>query len=144
MNQNPDAADFYIGRNDTARWLGSINDYGHPQDFGFDNLWAIDPDHTRFTPQDFCDRVSAQLTFVKSEGAKTWDEHWPWGYDTSRETAWSYFYDNGTVYVYHYGVEMAQIRCNFYKDQLDEHADGKLRATRPITSAFPSMSGRRG
>lgn len=133
-----DAADFYTGRGDTAQWHASVSDFGHPQDVSLDGMWSIYPDLNRYSLEDYLGFVSEHARYVKSKGSTAWVKDWPWSHASSLHTPWSYFYDNGTVYVYHFGVEMMLIRCNLHRD--DPNPSG-ARVRRGVTSAFPSMRG---
>lgn len=101
-------ADFYVGRGPAAEYLGSAAFMGSPSLIGTFNgaggLWSIfqSRDEEEFTVTDFREAVSDMVEHTS----------WPHVHDDSTGTEWAYAYDTGTVYVYHLGVEMAQIRCN--------------------------------
>lgn len=102
------AADFYLGRGAGATYLGTLLAMGDPSNIGrlagLGGLWAL----FQYTDQEYTAKtfsgVARSLVNTKT---------WPHNHTDSRGTAWTYAYDTGSVYVYHLGVEMAVIRCNF-------------------------------
>jgi len=100
MTADNELADFYVGRGEHAQYLGT-KDRGHPTVV---NVWAS-----------FQNRSAEQYTGETFSviAATLADTHtWPHEHDDSSKTAWAYCWDKGTTYVYHHGVEVAQIRAN--------------------------------
>jgi len=129
-------ADFYVGRGVHAEYLGT-SDRGHPTTV---NVWAAF--------QSRGDTPYTELTF-RGIAAHLLDANaWPHEHGDSSGTPWAYCWDKGTVYVYHYGVEVAQIRANTHTWQsklvtLDdgrevmEPAEREFRRKSPVT--FPRI-----
>lgn len=98
-----DAADFYLGRGETAEYLGTRTDNGGPEHI---EVWA------RFQSLDNQPVTDAEFRQEVAELV----EHtvWPWTHHRdSADTPWTYMFDRGTLYVYRYGVELARIVANY-------------------------------
>lgn len=103
------AADFYLGRGEDAKYLGTrildsraetLNPFRKFQN----------PDENPFTEDDYRDLVLYLVT----------TQRWPWDdRSDSTGTSWTYMYDRGSVYVYHYGVEMGKVVCNYGRHNRD-------------------------
>jgi hypothetical protein len=129
-------ADFYVGMPGEAEYLGSTSD-GHP---GALDLWADFQSlgQDEFGEADYRARVLELVDFT----------YWPHGYADSTETTWSYCWSKGTLYVYHQGVEMAQLRSNLNKEQPQRTVQGSaitvnrdIMEFRPRPAArFPAMT----
>jgi hypothetical protein len=109
-----EAADFYVGRGPDAELIGCMTDNGRPDGvvdevagtFGIDAFGMFQSLlDTEFTDEHFRAEVANLYPHVLG--------HWVHEWHDSRDTPWCYMYDSGTVYVYRFGVEMAQLRCNF-------------------------------
>jgi hypothetical protein len=133
-------ADFYLGRGPNAEYLGSTQTFqdGDPEAV---DAWAIfqSVSEEEYTEQDYRDEVSHLVAP---------DRAWPHPHDNSEATEWAYAYDQGTVYVYRFGVEMAQIRCNLYsmRKARTKLSDGTTRVDarptwgrRPANNHFPTF-----
>jgi len=87
-------ADFYIGRGESAEWLGSIAWDGYPS--GIDNTIK-----QATTEDEYRHAVSA---FLASRDDATLPERgWPWPWDDSNTTDYSYAFDDmvyGTCFGY--------------------------------------------
>jgi hypothetical protein len=82
-------ADFYVGRGETAEWIGSIAWDGYPAGIP-ENIKTI------HDPKDFRDLVAA---FLAERKDATLPEHgWPWPWEDSDTTDYAYAFDAGTVY----------------------------------------------
>lgn len=116
--------DFYLGRGTDARYLGTANHLTHilpPAVFQ-----SLDQDE--YTTDKF-------LKFVAAFAS---EQTWPHRWESSDESPWTYAYDKGSVYVYHYGVEMMIIRCNAFRTTRGQ--DGQTaREWRPV-NRFPDMT----
>lgn len=111
MPIHQEAADFYAGRGPDARFIGCITDDGAPEGYDFEGEGGIDAfalfqstTGEEFGETEFVDEVR-NLPAIHADWVHEWD--------SSEHTPWVYMYDSGTVYVYHFGVEMAQLRCNY-------------------------------
>ncbi len=82
-------ADFYIGRGESAEWLGSIAWDGYPDGIDKAVLEAT-------TPEDF--RATLGAFFAKREDVSLPADGWPWPWDDSRTTDYAYALDGGKVY----------------------------------------------
>ena len=92
----PSRADFYVGRGTEAEWVGSLAWDAYP-----DGL----PDKIRQATdeQDFRERVGALLN--GRADSTTPEEGWPWTWDDSHKTEYSYAFDakKGKVFASCYG-----------------------------------------
>ena len=87
-------ADFYIGRGLTAEWIGSIALYGNPSGIPPSVLAATTEDTFR----------SEVYTFLKERGDKTMpSDGWPWPWNNSQLTDYSYALDGGHVHGSRFG-----------------------------------------
>jgi hypothetical protein len=130
--------DFYLGRGPNARYLGTAILTEHQ--VNLDLFRSLGEDE--YTQDDYLYHVSA-LTGIPTPtamatvgGAQT--PLWPHGHADSTETPWTYCYDKGTVYVYRYGVEMLQVRCNTHRWTGRDPATRK-REWRPVNE-FPTLT----
>jgi len=82
-------ADFYVGRGKDAEWLGSIAWDGHPDSIPEGIRTAKDS-------SEFRDRVAGFLS--ARDDATTAKQGWPWPWNDSRTTDYSYAYEGGQVY----------------------------------------------
>lgn len=120
------AIDFYVGRGADAQYLGTAP--SAPARLAPGVFQRLDQDE--YTERQFRSFVGA---FVSTE-------RWPHPYASSDETSWTYAYDKGSVYVYHYGVEMVVIRCNAFRTA-HRNPNGRppMREWRPV-NRFPAMA----
>jgi len=81
-------ADFYIGRGESAEWLGSIAWDGYPDGIDKEVLNAT-------TEADF--RASLAEFFAKREDVSLPADGWPWPWDDSQTTDYAYALDSGKV-----------------------------------------------
>jgi hypothetical protein len=114
-------ADFYIGRGKDAEWLGSISHDGYDV-----ALFAADPDSFRVC-------VAGLLSTVT--GSTTPSMGWPWPWDTSATTDYTYAFDEGRLWVSRFGG-------HWYDADLPEPVDASGVFTGPLVD-FPDMSGRK-
>jgi hypothetical protein len=89
-------ADFYVGRGVNAEWLGSIAYDGFPDNE--DVLGVVSK-----TEAVFRERIQSMLD--RKEDSTTPDQGWPWPWDDSHLTDYSYAFDNGKVYGSAFGSE---------------------------------------
>ena len=87
-------ADFYVGKHETAEWIGSIAWDGYRA--GIDNavLSAV-------TEESF--RAAITRFFTKREDATLPDQGWPWPWDTSATTDRSYWFFDEKVHEVRWG-----------------------------------------
>lgn len=89
-------ADFYVGRGSTAEWLGSIAFDGYPDGDMAEVLLADPPDSV----EDYRQRVGSLL--AGRHDATLPADGWPWPWDDSRTTDYSYAWD-GAVWISCFG-----------------------------------------
>lgn len=88
-------ADFYIGRGESAEWIGSVAWDGYPSDF------SDTPIFSSRTEQEFRDRVAAML--ASRDDATLPKDGWPWPWPDSRTTDYAYAFDGGRVHAACFG-----------------------------------------
>lgn len=82
-------ADFYVGRGESAEWIGSITWDGYPDGI----------EETVFGPQNEEDYREAVAEFLASRNDATLPtEPWPWPWENSQTTDYAYAWDDGRVY----------------------------------------------
>jgi hypothetical protein len=112
-------ADFYIGRGESAEWLGSIAWDGHP-----DSIDA--PVRKATTEKAF---RGALVEFFKGRDDVTLPEHgWPWPWDDSTTTDYAYAFDGKHVWGCCFGSRWFDAR----KPEPEDHPDEK-------SAVFPNM-----
>jgi hypothetical protein len=89
-------ADFYIGRGLDAEWLGSIAWDGYLD--GMPDAILVAPSEDEFR------EAVAELLSSRDDGT-TPDMGWPWPWDDSRTTDYSYTFDDHMVYAACYGYQ---------------------------------------
>ncbi len=130
-------ADFYLGRGTNATYLGTTI-LAHEQ-IRLDLLRSLTEDE--YTETDYLRAVAAMTgnPHLPDQHAIGDPPLWPHEHADSTETPWTYCYDSGTVYVYRYGVEMLQIRCNTHRWSRRRDGTAKpIREWRPVND-FPAM-----
>jgi len=116
-------ADFYIGRGKQAEWIGSIAWDGHP-DSHVKCLWGIRSE-SKF-------RAAVATLLENKEGGPTKPEQgWPWPWDNSGTTDYSYAFDGGKVWGTCFGHGWWPIS----KEPSDSCEDSKVQ--------FPDMKSKR-
>lgn len=125
-------ADFYIGRGETAEWLGSTAWDGYPDGF---NDAAGKPMLVATTEAGF--RAAVTALFATRDDVTTPEMGWPWPWNDSRTTDYAYAFDGDAVYASRFGREWFKIdmEAEYYGD--DPEADDKQ------TAIFPDMSSRK-
>ena len=87
-------ADFYVGRGESAEWLGSVAWDGYPGGFR----------KSLFTPTtetNWRRRIAREL--ASRDDATTPDKGWPWPWEDSRTTDYAYAYDDGRIWASPFG-----------------------------------------
>jgi len=116
-------ADFYIGRGESAEWLGSIAWDGYPE--------GIDAPVTEASTEDGF--RNAVLNFAAGRDDYTAPEQgWPWPWDTSHTTDYAYAFDEGKVWASCFGGEW------FDATRPDDHPESN-----DNPAVFPDMSARK-
>jgi hypothetical protein len=88
-------ADFYVGHGEQAEWLGSIAWDGYPMGLT-DTGILLARNEARF-------RVAvAEFIGARNDGT-TPEQGWPWPWDNSLTTDYSYAFDSGVVYASCFG-----------------------------------------
>lgn len=87
-------ADFYTGRGRNAVWIGSIAWDGYPEGIENEILKATTEKEFR---EGIAEHMSARDDFTSPEMG------WPWPWDDSRITDYSYAFDNGKVWASCFG-----------------------------------------
>lgn len=120
-------ADFYVGRGESAEWIGSITWDGYPSGIDTDVLKAE-------TEEDYRTQVAA--FFANRDDVTRPTEFWPWPWDDSRTTDYAYAFEGGKVYASSFGHSWFGV---------DPGAEcfGEPEES-PKDAVFPDMSGRRG
>lgn len=87
-------ADFYVGRGESAEWLGSIAWDGYPD--GIDDALLKSSDEAAYR--------QAVATFLGGRSDKTLPaQGWPWPWENSSTTDYAYAFDDGKVYASCFG-----------------------------------------
>lgn len=122
-------ADFYVGRGESAEWLGSVPYDGYPDGIPID---IVRPKDAASIPEaDF--RVAVAQFLTEDDGATTPEMGWPWPWDTSHTTDYAYAWDGGCVWACCFGH-----RWYLANDPAlnDDETDAK-------EAVFPDMSSRK-
>ena len=122
-------ADFYVGRGENAEWLGSIAWDGYPD--------GIDKQLLNTTSEDAYRHAVAE--FLKGREDKSLpDDGWPWPWDTSHTTDFSYAFDGEKVHGSCFG-------SNWFDPtkELDENDERTHSDNPPMAAVFPDMKGRK-
>jgi hypothetical protein len=116
-------ADFYIRKNNEMEWLGSIAWGGYPR--------GIEKDVLESTKENqYKERVQS---FLKSEKSSTLPEHgWPWPWNNSLTTDYSYIFDSGKVWASCFGYKLF--------DPLKEETEEEEDSEEKMQNYFPDMS----
>lgn len=110
-------ADFYVGRGETAEWLGSIAWDGYPEGVGAVVLQSRSKEGYRSAVSKF---------FDDRDDATPSSMGWPWPWDTSHTTDYAYAFDGDRVWVSNYG---------------EAWEDASAPRVEPEPVVFPDMSG---
>lgn len=114
-------ADFYVGRGVDAEWLGSYAWDGHPDSLSHSIVTAT-------AEQAFRDAVFDEL--VGRDDGTIPEQGWPWPWNDSHTTDYTYAFDDGKVWGSNFGGD--------WFDPQDEPLDD----TSEHTATFPDMSAR--
>lgn len=125
-------ADFYVGRGKDAEWLGSVAWDGHPGNFREIMIQVTEKGFRAMVAKEFGDREDATLP----------EQGWPWPWNDSGTTDFSYAFDGGKVYTTCFGhgwdtlAEYDAEQKRLEKDDYEEPPE------RPKVE-FPDMSERK-
>lgn len=127
-------ADFYVGRGTDAEWLGSVTWDGYPA--GFDTQFWQDADTQ--------DKYRANITTVSGERDDWTDasEGWPWPWQDSRTTDYTYAWDDGKVYFSIFGGPWLELTGDGSEFKNDEEQDEYYDLPKLGDSDFPNMKSR--
>jgi len=117
-------ADFYVGRGKNAEWLGSIAFDGYPD--GIEPAVLNAKTEAKF-------RKNVAQFFKDCNHATLPDHGWPWPWDDSRTTDFSYAFDGKKVHASCFGSE--------WFDPLKKYTDDEIEA-RKKSADFPNMKDR--
>jgi len=124
--------DFYLGRGESAEWLGSYPFDGHPASV-FDQ--ASELFAQPLTEAAWREWVARFL--ADRDRSTTPELGWPWPWDDSRTTDFAYALDDGVIYGSSFGYEWFRVDPNAEDfGQPDDDGDEK-------TAVFPDMSARK-
>jgi hypothetical protein len=116
-------ADFYVGRGESAEWLGSIAWDGYPNGIADAVLKAkSEPDYRSALKEFLSDRNDTTLP----------EQGWPWPWETSSTTDFAYAFDGGKVYGSCFGGKWYRATS---KKLTDDDSDNKV-------AVFPNMKDR--
>ena len=122
-------ADFYIGRGQTAEWIGSKGFDGYPNGMPIDLICAV-------TEQQFRDSLE---TFQRKDDWTDPSQGWPWPWETSHTTDCIYAFDAETVWFCWFGAEWTELSEYL---SLSDKAIEELDLPKQPKDAFPDMSER--
>lgn len=121
-------ADYYVGRGEHAEWLGSTGSDGYPGGMSdTDLLGCIDE-------TDFRDVIASQ--FANRRDFTSPDEGWPWPWEDSHTTDYSYAFDGGAVWVSCFGHSWKSPSDAMANDAWDDEDDDDK------PTIFPNMKDR--
>lgn len=129
MPESSNLADFYLGRGPTAVYLGTAADASPAQLDVWARFTADDPEAELFGSDHFTKAVTAAM--AERADAAVGDNGawllWPHEHTDSGETAWSYSFDKGSLYVDRFGYQQAVIYSN----------QGRKPVAYPAPTTFP-------
>jgi hypothetical protein len=124
-------ADFYVGRGEGATWLGSIAYDGYPEG-DVAELLGIKDEHAW--------KVAVHRLLVSREDGTTTDLGWPWPWDDSNTTDFSYTWDDGVwVTCFGYGWKSAR---EVVEAAASDEGTNDLWDEKEKTCVFPNMKDR--
>lgn len=120
------AADFYLGRGEDARWIGSLSHHADPTALasiphGPDILNAV-------SASAFACAVDSLLADAQAGDVHSPGDGWPWRWPDSALTGWCYAFDTGRVWISYFG--RAWFVCPAVdRDDFDTVLDGLRRSS---------------
>lgn len=123
-------ADYYVGRDRDAEWLGSTAFDGHTP-----SVFDDSPELFPATEQTWRDWVSARL--ANRDDATVPADGWPWPWDDSATTDYAYAWDRGVIWGSYFGSPWFRVDPELESfGQPEDEADGPK-------PEFPDMSARK-
>lgn len=128
-------ADFYVGRGETAEWLGSIAFDGYPEGVGHDKYPAGKRLLAATTEREYRQAV-ADFFAERGDQVTRPDQGWPWPWPDSRTTDYAYTFDEGRVLASDFGHAWFDPTAPRTDPELEaEERQGKV-------AVFPNMKDR--
>lgn len=121
-------ADFYVGRGESAEWIGSITWDGHPDSIDARVFSAA-------TEEDY--RAAVTAFFTARDDVTYPSEPWPWPWENSQKTDYSYAFEDGKVYGSPFGHGWFEVDPSAEACGEPEDSDGPK-------VPLPDMSARKG
>ena len=87
-------ADFYIGRGPDAEWIGSMGWDGYPK--------GVKPEILQATSEEAFRKAVTSFLGFRGDGVLP-EAGWPWKWDDSSKTNYSYAFDSGEVWICCFG-----------------------------------------
>lgn len=116
-------ADFYVGRGESAEWIGSIALDGYPSGLKKYKLFGADSEDAF--------RNAVEELLAAREDATRPEQGWPWPWETSHTTDYAYAFDDGEVHASNFG--------HSWFDPRQKEPDNEEQAK---TAIFPNMKDR--
>lgn len=124
-------ADFYVRKEKVMTWLGSIADDGYPDGIDEDVLKSQ-------TQEEFESNVKEFLS--KEESATLPENGWPWPWNDSRTTDYSYIFEGGKVMASCFGYSLFDPLVLDEDEEEDEEDNEKLKDYFPDMSEFKNVA----
>ncbi|WP_086667525.1 hypothetical protein [Lentzea kentuckyensis] len=106
------AADFYLGRGPSARWIGSLCQLADPAE-----LATAPAGHTLLAATSELDFARAAAALLLQGGSvHHLADGWPWSWQDSSLTGWCYAFDAGRVWVSYFGRVWFPCPCPDHED----------------------------
>ena len=145
------AADFYLGRGPSARWIGSLRPQADPAELAVTPPGRIllaataSPDYARAVED-----LLALPAVIQNGGGSRPADGWPWSWPDSSLTGWCYAFDTAGVWISYFG--RAWFTCPLLThtdfdeavDRLRRSSSDGPRATFPPQLRQPSTVGSTG
>lgn len=119
-------ADFYVGKGVNAEWLGSIAWDGYPSDRDLAKIIS------RTTEAEY--RAAVESLLQKREDATLPKDGWPWPWENSQTTDFSYTFENGHCWASPFGH-------GWYNDPIEAESGEKFENDPKVE--FPDMTSRK-
>lgn len=117
MSKGKMVADFYVGRGETAEYLGSVWGDGTttgvtPEELRAFTRWQ-GTEHHLYEERDYRADVAHLIESADHVGDRSnGPEKWPHRYGTSGASDWAYCFDKASVHIFEEGHLVATILCN--------------------------------
>ena len=105
-------ADFYIGQGQDAQWIGAVEQDGYPDAIPAEILIQVNEIMFEELVVDFL-QSRRPRSFIASEGDK-----WPWLWEDSNMTDYSYMFFNSKVHMGHFGTLIDPIKIVQGEDEI--------------------------